>query len=199
MKTREKILFFCTICNVQLRFYCAIKKCLVFQIHEIYTHLKYIEEKLQDPMEDILCSRPCKRDGFQEKSVSVQTCEISFIFIFMIFFYDMWRHDSRQWRCKVSHSFSWKITIMDIFGSYEINRLNLNLNMNLSGKKNNVSKRYLQTDNYSFTSSLKVLIQTIQVDSLAFSVFFISTDFYFRGKKVRFYLPKDGPIHKLRR
>ncbi|XP_019926125.1 uncharacterized protein LOC128183549 [Crassostrea angulata] len=37
-------------------------------IHEIYTHLKYIEEKLQDPMEDILCSRPCKRDGFQEKS-----------------------------------------------------------------------------------------------------------------------------------
>lgn len=57
-----------------------------------------------------------------------------FHFHFHDFFYDMWRHDSRQWRCKVSHSFSWKITIMDIFGSYEINRLNLNLNMNLSEK-----------------------------------------------------------------
>lgn len=63
-----------------------ILECFVFQIHEIYTHLKYIEEKLQDPMEDILCSRPCKRDGFQEKSVSVQTCKISFIFNFLVDF-----------------------------------------------------------------------------------------------------------------
>ncbi|XP_078315224.1 uncharacterized protein LOC144619848 [Crassostrea virginica] len=41
-------------------------------IHEIYTHLKYIEAKLQDPMDDYLCSRPCKRAGPKDRSVRVK-------------------------------------------------------------------------------------------------------------------------------
>ncbi|XP_048771061.1 uncharacterized protein LOC125677131 [Ostrea edulis] len=35
-------------------------------IHEIYLELKYLESKLQEPMEDPYCSGPCKRSETME-------------------------------------------------------------------------------------------------------------------------------------
>ncbi|XP_061195881.1 uncharacterized protein LOC133204131 [Saccostrea echinata] len=35
-------------------------------IHEIYMQLKYLETRLPQPMDDIFCSRPCKRSKAEE-------------------------------------------------------------------------------------------------------------------------------------